>query len=547
MRNLSLPGRLLTNPIRNRCYIVKLNNYSDPASRQRGCKGSCISFCQRNPVAGQEKDVLPRPLSELPDYLHVCFVGHTKPTEAQLKKIFKVDADDISGSLAQWRNNGHAGFTGTWQTASNENLQGIRDCKDTGSIIAECVFRASETDDEHSQLNATSLNDPPETTEETTESTTTRNTTNAKILPKSKDKKLAKPTKTKPVKLDPFDDPSYTEVDDVVLESSGLLNINGIGEDRLESDTRAIDKLLVNHEAEPVNQYDNPSFWVNAFPVLFPFGCGGAEDKKRPVELTLTEWVRHMIMYYDGRFQTDASFLYACFAVLQTRERLTMTRVLYKKIFSNMATDDTNKITSRDLKTSLGKLGISKTLYNQGPETDKTLKILKNASIVGAKTRGSVYERGACRNELLALVTFMPLPNIFLTLNPADLENPFVCFWDGLNPNSKMEFNLNTLIGDFPCKKERAQLVGDNPVLPAKFFETVITAFLESFLGHEVNLDAPRTNLKKGKLLNETIFTGANSRGLKAFYGTVECQGRGSLHLHLLIWLSGIPSPEGTR
>jgi hypothetical protein len=29
-----------------------------------------------------------------------------------------------------------------------------------------------------------------------------------------------------------------------------------------------------------------------------------------------------------------------------------------------------------------------------------------------------------------------------------------------------------------------------------------------------------------------------------AFYGTVECQGRGSLHLHLLIWRSGVPNPE---
>ena len=38
----------------------------------------------------------------------------------------------------------------------------------------------------------------------------------------------------------------------------------------------------------------------------------------------------------------------------------------------------------------------------------------------------------ACRNELFAVVTFMSSPNIFLTLNPADHGNPFVCLWDGL-------------------------------------------------------------------------------------------------------------------
>jgi hypothetical protein len=29
-----------------------------------------------------------------------------------------------------------------------------------------------------------------------------------------------------------------------------------------------------------------------------------------------------------------------------------------------------------------------------------------------------------------------------------------------------------------------------------------------------------------------------------AYYDTVECQGRGSLHHHLLIWRSGVPNPE---
>jgi hypothetical protein len=47
----------------------------------------------------------------------------------------------------------------------------------------------------------------------------------------------------------------------------------------------------------------------------------------------------------------------------------------------------------------------------------------------------------------------------------------------------------------------------------------------------------------RGKLLNDTIFTGKDHPGLRAFFGTVECQGRGSLHLHMLIWLAGFPSP----
>jgi hypothetical protein len=522
MRRLTLPGRLLTNPIRNRIFVLKLKNWADPSTKQRGVKGSCISFPQKNPLAATERDVLPRPLSELPEYLQIIFVGNTKPTEKQLQKMFKVSADDVTDSLAQWRLNEHRGFSGTWNEA---NLQSIRECKDTTSIIAGCVSFATDDDDRRSKATSTALGDTPDSVEATQDAAATDST----------------PTDN--------DDDDYTDDNDVVLESSGILNVDGLGEDRAEGESRAFDALFVPHDKDPTTQFDNPDFWVDAFPVLFPYGCGGAEDKSRPVKLSLAQWIRHKLNYYDGRFQTDPSFIYVCYTVLQTRERLTKTHILYKKLFSKRSTAATNAVTSGQLQVAYSTLKTTKTLYNKGPACNKTLDLLKNASIVGANMTGSVFERAACRPELLALVTNKNLPNLFVTINPNDLENPIVSFWNGIvnggTDEPAMKFNLDTLIGDFPKKPDRAKIVGNNPVLPAIFFDTVMNAFLESFLGYEIDSESPTTSLKKGKLLNDTIFTGLNSRGLKAFYGTVECQGRGSLHLHLLIWLSGIPTPTG--
>ena len=34
---------------------------------------------------------------------------------------------------------------------------------------------------------------------------------------------------------------------------------------------------------------------------------------------------------------------------------------------------------------------------------------------------------------------------------------------------------------------------------------------------------------------------------IKSYYGTVESQGRGSLHLHMLLWLNDTPSPARLR
>jgi hypothetical protein len=294
-----------------------------------------------------------------------------------------------------------------------------------------------------------------------------------------------------------------------------------------------------------VDQFSDPRFWPDAFPVLFPFGVGGAVSKDRPTKISLSEWIRHMLAYHDGRFRKDPSFLYVAFAIMQVRERLTMSRVLYKKIFSPGATVATNAPTSAELQTVLELMKDSKSLYGLGAAADSVRKMLTNTSIVGSKLKGSVYERAACRNEIIGMVTLMGLPNLFITINPSDINNPIVCFWNTTTGDPLGEFNLSTLVGDFPTEAQRAKLVSEDPVLPAMFFDTVIDAFLKAFLGFEKPAGPDTGILPKGKLLNPTLFTGSESRGLKGFYGTVECQGRGSLHLHLLVWLHGLPTPEG--
>jgi hypothetical protein len=608
----------MTNPVRNRVFVLKLKNYADPANRQRGVKGSCISFPQANPMS-DKMDVLPRPLSDLPEMLQVVFVGSKPPTEAQLAKIFYVDADDVRQSLRQWNANGHPGFTGTW---SEENLANIAACPTTASIIADCVNVASEEDDKPSVTSSTSIQETanaarPETVDVNASlpllnstpvvSSSSDDFANpvpqgrtaeqmggsdnvellARIVPggahqttltgahcnatppaaESSSSTLPDGTTIEDADdsdvddvggteyVEEVDDPTeaYTEMDDVYLESSGMLNVDGLAEDMTDAVAHAVRSMLhtkVPHDSTPVNQFDDPAFWANALPVLFPFGSGGYNPKSHPVKLSLTSWIRHMLLYHDGRFQTDPSFLYVCYNVLQTQVRLTMSHILYKKVFSNKATNVTNSLTTEMLAESLKVLAQSKTLRNQGPAAAHTTQFVDNAKVVGKEVNGSVFQRGACRPELCGLVTNKGLPNLFVTVNPSDIQNPIVSFWNSSDPGTDdapiMQFNLDTLAGAFPTENLRAKLVGDNPVLPALFFNTLIEAFLESFLGFEIDRDSPNTCLQKGKLLNETIFTGENSRGLKAFYGTVECQGRGSLHLHLLIWLSGVPPPAGT-
>jgi len=70
---------------------------------------------------------------------------------------------------------------------------------------------------------------------------------------------------------------------------------------------------------------------------------------------------------------------------------------------------------------------------------------------------------------------------------------------------------------------KRAEIIASHPVATAKFFHLLITNILN------------------------TMIVGGVLGPIKAYFGTVESQGRGSLHLHLLIWLDHDMKPAGMK
>ncbi|KZP09983.1 hypothetical protein FIBSPDRAFT_759166, partial [Athelia psychrophila] len=74
----------------------------------------------------------------------------------------------------------------------------------------------------------------------------------------------------------------------------------------------------------------------------------------------------------------------------------------------------------------------------------------------------------------------------------------------------------------------RRRLIADNPVAGARFFHYVVQTFLECVLG----VDA-----KEVGLFGKT----------SAYYGTVEQQGRLTLHLHLVLWIHAAMTPQEIR
>ena len=87
-----------------------------------------------------------------------------------------------------------------------------------------------------------------------------------------------------------------------------------------------------------------------------------------------------------------------------------------------------------------------------------------------------------------------------------------------------VKLNLDNIqIEQLMTTYKRAEIVAVHPVATVKFFHVLITNILE------------------------TMIVGGVLGPIKAYFGTVENQGRGSHHLHLLIWLDHDLKPSDLK
>ncbi|GJJ10016.1 hypothetical protein Clacol_004242 [Clathrus columnatus] len=121
---------------------------------------------------------------------------------------------------------------------------------------------------------------------------------------------------------------------------------------------------------------------------------------------------------------------------------------------------------------------------------------------------------------------YLGLPTIWLTINPSDLHDPIAQVFVGEKIN--MDEFMST-IG--PNALERAKNIAADPYAATKFFYFLVDTIFETII--RIKVVGHRVKSQPG------IFGEAS-----AYFGTVESQGQGTLHLHTIIWLKNTPSSE---
>lgn len=281
--------------------------------------------------------------------------------------------------------------------------------------------------------------------------------------------------------------------------------------------------LAYGHYSQPESIYHNSTLYPGMFPWLYPYGLGGFENEHMLTRLHRSDHIRACLQYEDRRFQTDRCFPFIVFNQEQIRSSSQGGYLLTsRKNFSSVA----DKLANID-RAALDELidRSEKGAYIK-PETDAEkacFELIAFVDHVAGHVKGSNTSRKYQRNEIRSLIYAKGVPIFFVTFAPADFKNPLCLYYCG------QKIDLMNPVPLMPGSDDRLRAIASNPVGAAKFFHKTVQLFVKCILRHDRD--------------DYGLFGPS-----EAFYGTVEAQGRLTLHLHTLLWIKpGSVSPQEIR
>ena len=487
MKAMTMVEEMLIARCRAKQCVVKLQDHrtdiSLPSS-QRGFKGHVIVYPQK---VEQLSNVLPPPIDDVIHPICIMFIGPSLPSQTWLKnKAYPlVVRREVVRQNLHWLKTHNPLYRNV--KIDEERLQELP----MDGLLEYKIEHIQPTDDLYALESRYDLH------------------------PSSDAADLASPS----------DDIEFSNL--VITDVDGNASPKDLKAAALRHYKRGGSFLTVPHEPTPVNEFFNPTLLPMMYPTLFPYGIGGAEDKRRTMPISFENHVKHFLSLADRRLQEHYSFIFTVFNIIQRRKMLLHTSLKVKRSnfrswadrFGNISLDAIERVITQS---SDGRYATAR-----DDEERKVLSLMKEVNTISSHVPGSSASRIAMRNEIRAMTMKIGLPSFFITINPADIYNPIVKFLAG------EDIDIDSLLPEqVPNSWEQSILIAKNPVIAAKFFDIFVNAFLSTLLGY----DPTHKDLTGGVL------------GLvKGYYGCVEAQGRGTLHCHMLVWLDGALNPNEIR
>ena len=274
--------------------------------------------------------------------------------------------------------------------------------------------------------------------------------------------------------------------------------------------------LAIDGSCKTESIYQNPQLYPQMFPWLFPHGYGGVGSVSKFSE---DAHKRHLLMYHDKRFQTDPYFPLVCFSHKLIKSSTTGGYLLAEESKFEEIVKRLIAVDKEVLKNLSERLAAGEKVRPMTDAEKQCYQIIKDLDQINCRVDNSTTSKKLMRNEIWSLIAHLGLPSWFVTFTPADSYHPICLYF----ADKQQKFSPS-----FRGMDKRIRLIASNPVAGARFFHFMVEMFIKHVL--EVGTDHPG-------IFGETA----------GYYGTVEQQGRLTLHLHLLLWIANALSPEEIR
>ncbi|KIN95492.1 hypothetical protein M404DRAFT_165673, partial [Pisolithus tinctorius Marx 270] len=278
---------------------------------------------------------------------------------------------------------------------------------------------------------------------------------------------------------------------------------------------------VMRHGNTPINDFP-PSMQSHtmrnplgaAFPVLFPYGRGAIEAE-RPVNLSLREHCKWAMQYHDRRFTTHHSFPFVVFALMQKRETMRSTHLQMRQKDFECDTLALSSIRVADLKQAAAEEARHELISNA-----RVRALRRHVTAANGRVIGSDNTRASYRSMIWGTCLMLGGPSLWLTINPVDIHDPIAQVFAGENIDLN---DFNAHLG--PDSNRHAENIAANPYAAARYFHFIIHTVLETLFGIQ----------NTGNKVHSQV--GVLGR-VAGYFGVVEAQGRGTLHVHMLLWLA---------
>jgi hypothetical protein len=210
----------------------------------------------------------------------------------------------------------------------------------------------------------------------------------------------------------------------------------------------------------------------------------------------------------ENRFARHPTFLYLIYDVIQRRQAALGNFIMVKQKKNWQSVQAAISTLTFDRLTAA-----AKSVLETGSHNDPTIRRLEGLiQTIASQVPQSFGRMRNMRSHMRALFVCLGMPAFWLTINPADLKNPLVLILAGV------DLSCNDLTAE--AQRIRHITATMNPVAVAQFFHKICTGVFDVLLAAGTN----RSGIL-GQVSN--------------YFGVVETNGRGMLHLHSLIWLAG--------